>query len=875
MTKFKKALSFLLTLSLLAAQIQASAATATDAENGVMVVAPDGASAVMTLETGSASAETAKRSGSAADDSAFYGYLLERGRGAASDTQSVSRDGDTAQYVDTVSVANAERYASVTAGRHLQGFDRTLYDLLKADIVKVAAGNLESTIFRFTAADMGLKGKSWTAAELGVSIQKTASGQLTDATWEAVWGPLYRAIGHDRDKSSSSIMDKLLVDCPYELYWFAKSHEGEDSGAAHWTYHWSVRYNESKGFTFSDDAYLDVEMMVAENYAKSADSENYYNYRVDTSLAKQAASIAANAKKIVDANKSGSDFQRLTAYRDAICDAVSYDHDAANLGSEAYGNGPWQLIRVFDGDPSTNVVCEGYAKAFQYLCDLTEFSSDVASYIITGNLIDRSGKPGPHMWNHVRLNGRYWLVDLTNCDVENVSRDWLFFKAPYAQTGQGASRSYSFARNGQVALRYANLENAYDAEEVLILTEVDYSSLARESDATAAPETPSNAGTQAPPDNGATETPSNAGTQPPSGNGGETDTPSNNGETQPPSGNGGETDTPSNAGTGTPSGNGTQTPSNNGDGGATSPENADWSVTYPVRVTNGFSDFTEAPAGLAIKVTANPAPMGQRFLSWGGALGLTFLSGSASSETAVFVMPSEGLYLSAVYESASFDDVEQGSYYEQPVSWAVSEGITNGTSPRTFSPHETCTRAQILTFLYRAAGEPPVSISNPFTDVAPNVYYYRPALWAAENGLVEAPDFEPNMPCTRAAVMTYLWKLAGSPTGAANPFEDLPDWTDYADAVAWAVSRGVTTGTTPTTFEPERTCTRAQIVTFLYRYLVETGATLTAPAREVTEESGGASPEAVTPDSGDSVTPDNGATADSGDSESPWEAAAP
>ena len=176
--------------------------------------------------------------------------------------------------------------------------------------------------------------------------------------------------------------------------------------------------------------------------------------------------------------------------------------------------------------------------------------------------------------------------------------------------------------------------------------------------------------------------------------------------------------------------------------------------------------------------------MGQRFLSWGGALGLTFLSGSASSETAVFVMPSEGLYLSAVYEAATFSDVEPGSYYEQPVSWAVSKGITNGTSPQTFSPHETCTRAQILTFLYRAAGEPPVTIGNPFTDVASNVYYYRPALWAAENGLVEAPTFDPNMPCTRAAVMTYLWKLAGSPTGAVNPFEDLPDWTDYADAVA-------------------------------------------------------------------------------------------
>lgn len=828
MTKFKTILSLILTLTLLAAPVRAASDTVSlTARRGVAVTdgaasvsasdsaAPDGESRVLTAEVGSAAALTAKRAGSASDDTAFYGYLLERGRETASRAGTASR-----AAVDT------EQYASVTAGRHLQGFDRTLYDLLKAEIVKVAAGNRESTIFRFTAADMGLKGKSWTAAELGVTVQKNASGQLTDATWDAVWAPLYRAIGHDREKSSSSIMDKLLVDCPYELYWFAKSHEGENSAAAHWTYHWSVRYNESKGFQFSDDAYLDVEMIVAENYAKSADSESYYNYKIDTSLAKQAANVAANAKKIVDANKSLSDFAKLTAYRDAVCDAVSYDHEAANLGSEAYGNGPWQLIRVFDGDPSTNVVCEGYAKAFQYLCDLSDFSGDVASYIITGDLIDRSGSPGPHMWNHVRVSGRYWLVDLTNCDVENVSRDWLFFKAPYAQSGQGANRVYAFARNGQVALRYANLENAYDAEEVLILTEVDYSAIAGNSAATSgsATETPS----------GNTEAPSDSGATPSDSGAADTETPSGDGEpgAEIPSGNGespsGEGDVPSDNG---------ETPPDSGETlSATDPENADWSVTYPVRVTDGYADFTEAPAGLAIRITANPAPMGQRFLSWGGAVGLTFLSGSVSSASATFIMPDAPLYLSAVYEAATFGDVEPGSYYEQPVSWAVALGITNGTTNATFSPHDTCTRAQILTFLYRAAGEPPVYGENPFSDVSGSEYFYRAALWAAERGLVEPPAFEPDMPCTRAAVMTYLWILADSPTGAENPFEDLPDWTDYTEAVAWAVSRGVTTGTTPTTFEPERTCTRAQIVTFLYRYLVETGGTLNQPTREAPDE---------------------------------------
>ncbi|MBQ9492518.1 MAG: S-layer homology domain-containing protein [Oscillibacter sp.] len=708
--------------------------------------------AALTAETGLSAPLTAPKTGavSESNNARFYGYLTALGRGTRA--------------------AEAEQYASVAAGKHLQGFDRKLYDLLKEDIRKVAAGSRESTIFRFTADDLGLNGKSWTAAELGITVEKDASGQLTDATWNALWGPLYRAIGHDRQKSSASIMDKLLVDCPFELYWFAKSYEGENSAAAHWTYHWSVRYNDAKGFLFSNDAYLDVEMMVAENYAKSADNDSYYNYKIDTGLAKKATAIAANAKKIVDANKNRSDFEKLAAYRDAVCDAVSYDHEAAKQGSESYGNGPWQLIRVFDGDASTNVVCEGYAKAFQYLCDLSDFSGDVASYIITGDLIDRSGKPGPHMWNHVRINGRYWLVDLTNCDVEGFSRDWLFFKAPYSQTSQGGKHSYAFARNGEVALRYNNLENVYEAEEILFLTEADY----------AAP----------PPDHGdSTEPAAEPVTEP-----------------------------------------------------VTEPENADWSVTYPIAVTEGQSNFSEAPAGIAVSVTANPAPMGQRFLSWGGASGLTFTQGSVSSASATFLMPPEPLYLSAVYEAVRFDDVEPGTYYDQPVSWAVSQGVTNGMTRTTFNPHETCTRAQILTFLYRAAGEPEIRGGNPFPDVSPEVYYYRPALWAAERGLVDGPLFEPDTPCTRAAVMVYFWKLAGAPAGSRNPFADVPEWTDYAAAVAWGVSRGITGGTTPTTFEPERTCTRAQIVTFLYRHLVETGGTLRA-AYEAPIQTNGEEPE--------------------------------
>ena len=802
-------------------------------ESGAVSSARESESRAVTEEVGRSAPLTASKGADASDnnDALFYEYL-KRADGV-SDRAAIAADAsgradNPAQAVDL--------YASDAAGKHLQGFDRKLYDLLKAEVVKVAAGGRESTIFRFTPSDLGLKNQTWTAEELGVTLNRDASGQLTDATWNAVWEPLYRAIGHNRQTSSAAVMDKLLVDCPFELYWFAKSHDDDDGAAAHWTYHWSVRYNEGKGFSLSDDAYLDVEMMVAENYAKSADDENYYNYQVNTEIAKKATQVAAGAKNIVAANSARSDFEKLTAYRDAICDLVSYDYEAAQQGSEVYGNGPWQILRVFDGNPDSNVVCEGYAKAFQYLCELSNFQGDVASYIITGDLMDQSGRPQPHMWNHVRIDGRYWLVDLTNCDVENVSRDWLFFKAPYDQTVNNGKRTYAFARNGQVALRYTNLENAYEVEEVLILAERDYASaVADPSPAIPAP-VPDNGGASGVPDGG-------------SGSGG------------------------------TPDG-----------GASVEPDwmGLDWSVTYPVTVTNGAANFAAAPQGLAVSVQANPAPLGKRFLSWGGALGLTFTNGGASSASATFIMPAEPLYLSAVYEDVRFSDVPEGAYYDAPVSWAVAKGITNGTSPTTFNPADTCTRAQILTFLYRAAGEPEIHISNPFPDVSPDVYYYRPALWAAERALISGYSFDGDTPCTRSAVMLYLWKLAGSPIGNYNPFEDVPAEAEYAQAVAWAVSRGVTTGTTPTTFNPHDTCTRAQIVTFLYRYLEETGAALepdemTAPPEDVTPENPDANenetpsdaPENALPDAHENETPISGggsANPDANENQAPSDA---
>lgn len=171
-----------------------------------------------------------------------------------------------------------------------------------------------------------------------------------------------------------------------------------------------------------------------------------------------------------------------------------------------------------------------------------------------------------------------------------------------------------------------------------------------------------------------------------------------------------------------------------------------------------------------------------------------------------------------------FTDVPESAYFCEPVLWAVENGITSGTSATKFSPYEGCTRGQVVTFLWRAAGCPePESSYNPFSDVPSNAYYHDAVLWAAEEGITTGTSrtrFEPNATVTRAQTVTFLWRWAGSPEpGSAGSFRDVPYRAYYADAVAWAVEYGITNGTAPGLFSPAQTCTRAQIVTFLYRDL--------------------------------------------------------
>ncbi len=171
----------------------------------------------------------------------------------------------------------------------------------------------------------------------------------------------------------------------------------------------------------------------------------------------------------------------------------------------------------------------------------------------------------------------------------------------------------------------------------------------------------------------------------------------------------------------------------------------------------------------------------------------------------------------------SFTDVAAGAYYEEAVAWAVAEGITSGTTATTFSPDETCTMSQILTFLWRADGSPEPTIQNPFSNIKETAYFYKPLLWAVEQRLIGADTYEDGWPCTRGWTVFFMWKVSGAEfdQGAFEKqlFDDVPleDSNTFVQPVYWALKNGVTSGTSATTFSPEATCTRGQIVTFLYR----------------------------------------------------------
>ena len=340
---------------------------------------------------------------------------------------------------------------------------RAVYDQLVPEIQKIAAGQGDSSIF-----ELSFQPLTFTKEELGIEgdilvLDKENQYQFSEEANEAVTNAF------SAELDVNMLLNQLLARHPYELYWFDKVFKQDDVSAI------SVRPicsvdGQQTTVTVSDCQIL---MVVSQDYAVTdAATQQYYLYSPDTAKTGAATAAAAKAAEVVAKNQGKGTYSKLVAYADYIKNAVSYNYAAADKNNNySYGD-PWQLIYVFDENPDTNVVCEGYSKAFKYLCDLTWTGSDpeVACYLPTGTMDGDA-----HMWNIVSIGGANYLTDITNCDSGTIGApDQLFL------CGAEGSVDASYAAattNGTVTYVYdQNTKDIYDQE--LVLSATKYSPLA-------------------------------------------------------------------------------------------------------------------------------------------------------------------------------------------------------------------------------------------------------------------------------------------------------------------------------------------------------------------------------------------------------------
>lgn len=348
---------------------------------------------------------------------------------ASEDVKTVSFEDDGsadeafAGYVNSVFYNDSAAYSTGlrTAGSLLEGDEKAAYDALVPIIKEIASGERSSSVIH-----------------IGKTVN-TGSG-LIPVDGEAVF------TGTFEEFDLTELIMALLSDMPYDLYWYDKVSGGSAGG-----------YTYNNGTAVHIILYLSV----SDKFSGSAE------YTLDTSKTGATVSAAQNAQAIVSEYADNSDFEKLTAYKNEICDLVVYNDDAADGGDPYYfaDSDPWQMIYVFDGDDSTNVVCEGYSKAFQYLCDATVFqSSAIQCYSVTGTLLSGS-KGGGHMWNTVTMpDGKNYLVDVTNSDgAPDTSRDLLFFKGMKSEI-----RPFSVEVDGEASTADLECYVYYVGEQAII-----------------------------------------------------------------------------------------------------------------------------------------------------------------------------------------------------------------------------------------------------------------------------------------------------------------------------------------------------------------------------------------------------------------------
>ncbi len=293
--------------------------------------------------------------------------------------------------------------SSESAGSQLTGNDAVLYAELKREILAILSGTRSSTVIEISPTVFNVEGTEWTAQELGIDAI-AVDGYVTDEAVQAVYAKFATDF--------SLVLEALLRDCSYEMFWYDKTQSArrtlfninavEEDGV--------VRIGWKGVFTYR--------LPVSAAYAAG-------QYAVSSDAVQRAKTAAANAKQIINRYAGASDLEKLNGYRQEICALAEYNEDVQNGLSVAYGD-PWQLIWVFDGDDTTNVTCEGYSKAFQYLCEETAFTGDISCIVAGGNL--SGGLSGPHMWNILRMDdGKNYIADIANCDDGSIgSPDHLF-----------------------------------------------------------------------------------------------------------------------------------------------------------------------------------------------------------------------------------------------------------------------------------------------------------------------------------------------------------------------------------------------------------------------------------------------------------------
>ena len=376
-----------------------------------------------------------------AEESAEITVSLEDGEYESLPISGMSNDQLAKGYIDQFFAPGRRTLrAPKPQGDQLTGTAKNIYDFLKTEIAKVAEGQRDSTEFEVPLGSFTKR--AYTSAELGVDYVALPGDDGTLIMTEEAEQAFSLRI--QEQMQLNKVIRALLADNPYELYWYDKT-EGNGTAASMGT-SFLEGYAELEALT--------VYMTVSQEYRDND------QYKVDGALYGQNVKPALqNARRIIEENEGKSNYERLKAYKNEICGLTGYNYAAANEENNTpYGN-PWQMIWVFDGNNETNVVCEGYSKAFQYLNDHSAGSAKVIS--VTGTLIGRDSSGG-HMWNIAAMeDGKNYLVDVTNCDSGMVgSPDRLFLAIPTSGSGS-ADDPYVFVIDANNTVRYV-----YDGQQL-------------------------------------------------------------------------------------------------------------------------------------------------------------------------------------------------------------------------------------------------------------------------------------------------------------------------------------------------------------------------------------------------------------------------